>query len=55
MQIIYSYNMTRLTIVLDDNLEKRLRGIQAKEISNTGSSYSFSACDNDVLKRGLTQ
>lgn len=41
----------RITIVLDDDLEKKLRSIQAKTIAKTNQSYSFSKVINDILKQ----
>ena len=43
----------RITIMLDDDLDKKLRIIQAKRIRKTHRSYSFSQCLNDVLRRKL--
>lgn len=45
--------MTRITIVLDDNLEKRMRLIQAKTIRTTGKNCSFSNVINLVIEKGL--
>jgi len=43
----------RITIMLDDDLDKKLRQIQAKEIQNTISSVSFSVVLNQELRKGL--
>jgi predicted transcriptional regulator len=43
----------RVTIMLDDDLDKKIRNIQAKKISKTGLSYSFSQALNDQLKRAM--
>jgi hypothetical protein len=40
----------RITIMLDDDLDKKIRMIQAKEIQNTTSSVSFSETINKVLR-----
>ncbi len=45
--------MSRITIMLDDKLEGRLREKQAKTIKETGANFSFSACLNEILERGL--
>lgn len=39
--------------MLEEKLESKLRDLQAKTIKNTGRSFSFSACVNDVLEKGL--
>ncbi|AJW71568.1 hypothetical protein [Nitrosopumilus adriaticus] len=43
----------RLTIVLDDEIVKKLRVIQAKKISKSANSVSFSNVINTELKRLL--
>jgi hypothetical protein len=43
----------RITIMLDDALDKKLRVKQSKKIAATGASYSFSQCLNDVLEKCL--
>jgi len=43
----------RVTIMLDDDLDKKLRLIQAKEIQSTTSSVSFSAVLNNTLRTSL--
>ncbi len=45
----------RVTITLDHTLESIIRVIQAKKISETKKSVSFSSVINDVLKRGLKE
>lgn len=45
--------MTRITIVLDNNLEKRMRLIQAEIITKTNKSCSFSNVINLVTEKGL--
>jgi len=45
--------MSRVTIMLDEHLELKLRNIQAKTIKDTGRTFSFSACINETLERGL--
>ncbi|WP_016940277.1 hypothetical protein [Candidatus Nitrosopumilus sediminis] len=41
----------RITIVLDDDLIKKLRMIQSKKISKSTESVSFSSVINDELKK----
>jgi len=43
----------RVTIVLDDDLVKKLREIQSKLIKESASSVSFSRVLNDVVRKGL--
>ncbi len=41
----------RVTIMIDDDVDKKLRLIQAKEISKTQSSVSFSRVINEMLRK----
>lgn len=43
----------RHTIILDKDLEAKLRNIQADMIKKTGSSVSFSYVINQLLKKAL--
>jgi hypothetical protein len=43
----------RITIMLDDDLDKKLRLIQAKAIQNTARSVSFSTVLNKTLRNYL--
>ena len=43
----------RTTIVLDDNLYKKIRIIQAKEILKINKSVSFSKIINKLLQKGI--
>ena len=43
----------RVTIMMDDDIDKKLRIKQAKGIIHLGKNYSFSHCINDVLRAGL--
>jgi len=47
------YMAKRITIMLDDNLVKKLHEIQAKKIQKTNSSVSFSAILNETLRKSL--
>ena len=50
----YDNNMTkRVTIVIDDDLDKKLRLRQAKMIQQEQSSYSFSRVLNQALRKNL--
>jgi len=41
----------RVTIMLDDDLDKKLRVIQAKLIQSTNKSVSFSEVINETLRK----
>ncbi len=43
----------RITIMLDDDLVKKLHEIQAKQIKQSTKSISFSHVMNEVLRKGL--
>lgn len=43
----------RITIVLDEDNEKKLRMLQAKEIQKRKASYSFSKTISDILRKNL--
>jgi len=43
----------RITIMIDDDLYKKLRLIQAKAIQNTTSSVSYSRVINEELRKKL--
>ncbi len=43
----------RVTIMFDDDLNKKIRLRQSKIIQQTQSSYSFSKTLNEVLRKGL--
>ncbi len=43
----------RVTIMIDDDLDKKLRLRQAKMIQQEQSSYSYSKTLNDVLRKTL--
>jgi len=44
----------RVTIVLDSNLMKKLRLLQAKKLRDSNSSVSFSKVVNQTLVKGLS-
>lgn len=43
----------RVTIMLDEDLAKKLRIIQAKRLKDSNKSISFSAVLNDTLRKSL--
>lgn len=43
----------RITIMLDDDLSKKLRYLQAKKLKESNKSISFSAVLNDTLRKSL--
>ena len=43
----------RITIMIDENLDKKLRILQAKEITKTTKSVSYSQIMNDILRIGM--
>jgi len=43
----------RVTIMLDDDLDKKLRMLQAKLIQSTNGSVSFSEIINETLRKNL--
>ena len=43
----------RVTIMIDEDLDKKLRTRQAKMIQQEQSSYSYSKVLNDVLRKVL--
>jgi len=43
----------RITIVIDEKIDKQLRRIQANLILDDGESHSFSQVLNDTLKKAL--
>jgi len=43
----------RITIVLEDELLKKLREKQAKQLSKSVKSVSFSSVINDVIRKSI--
>jgi len=41
----------RITIMIDDDLDKKLRLIQANAIKKTASSVSFSSVINQIVRK----
>ena len=53
MFINYRNMGKRICIVIDDDMDKKLRLIQAKAIQNTSSSVSYSRIINETLRNKL--
>lgn len=45
----------RVTVVIDDDLLKRLRYIQSRELVKTESSVSLSSVINDTLRKSFSK
>ena len=43
----------RITVMIDDELDKKLRQLQAKLIQQEQSSYSYSKVINETIRKGL--
>ena len=43
----------RITVMIEDDVDKKLRTIQAKEIKNTSSSVSYSHVINQILRKKI--
>ena len=43
----------RITVVLDDDLDRKIRLRQAKMIQQNQTAYSFSKTVNEVLRKSL--
>jgi predicted transcriptional regulator len=43
----------RITIMLDDDLVKKLYEMQAKQIKESTKSVSFSSVLNEIVRKGL--
>ena len=43
----------RITIMLDDDMDKKLRQLQAKKIQATSESCSFSQIINETLAKNI--
>ena len=43
----------RVTIMIDDDIDKKLRMIQAKMIQTTSESVSYSKVINEMLKKSI--
>ena len=47
------YDNKRITLMLDNDLEKKLSEYSSKKIYSTASSVSFSKIINEVLRKSL--
>ncbi|MCH9040543.1 MAG: hypothetical protein IIB80_00045 [Thaumarchaeota archaeon] len=43
----------RVTVMIDEDLDKKLRLLQAKHIQQKQTSYSYSKTLNEVLRKAL--
>lgn len=46
-------NAKRITIMVAEDVDKKIRNIQAKRITTTQSSYSYSRAIDEILRKGL--
>ncbi len=46
-------NAKRITIIIEDSLDKKLRILQAKQIVKSAKGVSFSSIVNEVLRKSL--
>jgi len=51
--IEYKIMAKRVTIMINDDLDKKLRSLQAKRIQSENSSVSYSRVLNDCVRKGL--
>lgn len=50
---ILNHMAKRVTIMVDDDLDKKLRLYQAKQISKTNTAVSYSKVINDLLRKEI--
>lgn len=43
----------RVTIMIDDELDKKIRVHQAKKMQKENTTYSYSKAINEILKKGI--
>ena len=43
----------RITIMIQDDLDKKIRSYQAKRMQKENTSYSYSRAVNDILKNAI--
>lgn len=43
----------RVTIMIDEDLDRKIRNRQAKQIQKTSTSYSYSTALSDILRKVL--
>ena len=51
--MVNSHVAKRVTVMIDDDLDKALRERQSRKIKKTQSSYSFSKVLNECLRKEL--
>lgn len=49
----YELMAKRITVMIDDDIDKKLRQHQAKMIQQSSEAYSYSKAINEVLKKSL--
>ena len=54
IQKFENYIMSRrVTIMIDGNLDKKIRPYQSKKMKKENSNYSFSRAVNDIIRRNI--
>ena len=48
-----SHMAERVTIMIDADLDKKIRLFQAKKMQKENTTYSYSKAINDILKKGI--
>ncbi len=43
----------RITFMIDEDLDKKIRLYQAKKMQKENSTYSYSRAINDIIKKGI--
>ena len=43
----------RITIMIDNDLDKKIRVFQAKKMQKENTTYSYSKAINDILKKAI--
>ena len=43
----------RVTIMIDEELDKKIRAYQAKQIQKNNVSYSYSKAVNEILRKAI--
>ena len=43
----------RITIMIDNELDKKIRVFQAKKMQKENTTYSYSKAINDILKKAI--
>ena len=43
----------RVTVMIDDKLDKKIRLLQAKKIQEENFSYSYSQAVNDIIRKAI--